>query len=192
MNARKRALLKHGSYGAGALVCATLAALGSFSVFPLLTGPGRPVFLAGVALVMILQGAAHLRTKRQDCFIVRREELISGSFILFVGAVLLLVLMLAACSPAPAKLSSPQLINFYGGESTEAWTLFGADGPFFLAAQEPPEKTQKTKQTDCPQPRSWASGLWSAVLRLNNRVGAERRAELTVAVSKRQESDIIK
>src|ERR1039457_1751649 len=44
MNARKRALLKYGFYGAGALVCAALAALGSFRVFPLVTGPGRPVF----------------------------------------------------------------------------------------------------------------------------------------------------
>ena len=49
MNARKRALLKYGSYGAGVLVCATLAALGSFRVFPLLTGPGRPVFQIGRA-----------------------------------------------------------------------------------------------------------------------------------------------
>src|ERR1017187_5121570 len=137
MNARKRALLKYGSYGEGVLVCGTLAALGSFRVFPLLTGPGRPLFLGGAALVMILQGVAHARTKRQDCFIVRREELIGGSFILFVGAILLLVLILAGCSQAPAKLRPAPLINFYGGESTEAWTVFSADGPFFIAAQDP-------------------------------------------------------
>ena len=166
MNARKRALLKYGSYGAGALVCATLAALGSFRVFPLVTGPGRPVFLAGVALVMILQGAAHLRTKRQDCFIVRREELIGGSFILFVGAVLVLVVMLAGCSPATAKQRGPQIINFYGGESTGAWTLFGADGPFPFAAQDPPERTQDINQTACRRMRScWLAALGSQSLR---------------------------
>ena len=154
MNARDRAGLKYGSYGAGALVCATLAALGSFRVFPLVTGPGRPVFLGGVALVMILQGVAHLRTKRQDCFIVRREELMGGSFILCVGAALLLVLMFAGCSPATVKQRGPHIINFYGGESTAAWTLFGADGPFCFAAQEPPERTQKSNQTACRRTRS--------------------------------------
>src|ERR1039458_8395763 len=138
MNARKRALLKYGSYGAGALVFAALAALGSFGVFPLLTGPGRPVFLAGVALVMILQGAAHLRTKRQDCFIVRREELIGGSFILFVGAALLLTLLATSTSPAKAKEHTRQVINFYGTESTGYWSMFGADVPGSFAAQEMP------------------------------------------------------
>jgi hypothetical protein len=144
MNARKRGLLKYGSYGAGALVCGTLAALGSFGVLPQLTGPGRPLFLGGAALVMILQGVAHARTKRQDCFIVRREELIGGSFILFVGAALLLVLALAGCSPDMAKRGDGQ-INFYGSESTATWTLFGADGPCRLAAQELPRKTQRLK-----------------------------------------------
>jgi hypothetical protein len=144
MNARKRGLLKYGSYGAGALVCGTLAALGSFGALPQLTGPGRPVFLGGAALVMILQGVAHARTKRQDCFIVRREELIGGSFILFVGAALLLVLALAGCSPDMAKRGDGQ-INFYGSESTATWTLFGADGPCRLAAQELPRKTQRLK-----------------------------------------------
>jgi hypothetical protein len=153
MNARKRALLKHGSYSAGALVCGTLAALGSFGVLPQLTGPGRPLFLGGAALVMILQGVAHARTKRQDCFIVRREELIGGSFILFVGAALLLVLALAGCSPDMAKRGDGQ-INFYGSESTATWTLFGADGPCRLAAQEPPERTQKSNQTACRRTRS--------------------------------------
>ena len=154
MNAREKSVLKYGSYGAGALVFATLAALGSFRVFSLVTGPGRPVFLGGVALVMILQAAAHLRTKRQDCFIVRREELMGGSFILCVGAALLLVLMLAGCSPATVKQRGPHIINFYGGESTAAWTLFGADGPFCFAAQEPPERTQKSNQTACRRTRS--------------------------------------
>jgi hypothetical protein len=173
MNARKRALLKYGAYGAGALVCALLAALGSFKVFPLVTGSGRPLFLAGVALVMILHGAAHLRTKRQDCFIVRREELMGGSFILFVGAVLFLVLMLAGCSPATAKVRRAQAINFYGGESTEAWTVFGADGPFFIAAQEPPERTQKSNQTACRRMRSCRlAALGSQSLRCSSRASA--------------------
>jgi hypothetical protein len=133
VNARKRALGKYGSYGAGALIFATLAALGSLGVFPLVTGPGRPVFLGGVAVVMLLQGVAHSRTKRQDCFIVRREELIGGTFILFVGAVLLLVLMLAGCSrPATAKLRRPQIINFYGGESTELGPYSALMGHFSL------------------------------------------------------------
>ena len=154
MNARKRALLKYGSYGAGALVCATLAALGSFSVFPLLTGPGRPVFLAGVALVMILQGAAHLRTKRQDCFIVRREELIGGSFILFVGAALLLALLATGCNPATAKPQARHTINFYGTESTGYWSIFGAEAPGSFAAQEVPRETQKSNQTACRRMRS--------------------------------------
>ena len=154
MNARKRALLKYGSYGAGALVCASLAALGSFKVFPQVTGPGRPVFLCGVALVMILQGAAHLRTKRQDCFIVRREELMGSSFILFVGAALLLALLATGCSPATAKPQTRHTINFYGTESTGYWSIFGAEVPGSFAAQEVPWGTQKSNQTACWRMRS--------------------------------------
>jgi hypothetical protein len=154
VNARKKALLKYGFYGAEALVCAALAALGSFRVFPLVTGPGRPVFLGGVALVMILQSAAHLRTKRQDCFIVRREELMGSSFILFVGAALLLALLATGCSPAKAKEHTRQVINFYGTESTGYWSMFGADAPGSFAAQEMPWRTQKSNQTACRRMRS--------------------------------------
>ena len=178
MTAPRKALIRYGLLTAGALVCAALAALGAFRVSPLLAGQVKSVCMVAVAVAMAIQGAALLPRSWPSRLIVKPHALAAGSLILFAGAALLLVMLFAGCTPATAKLSSPQLINFYGGESTEAWTLFGADGPFFLAAQEPPEKTQKTKQTDCPQPRSWASGLWSAVLRLNNRVGAERRAEL--------------
>jgi hypothetical protein len=149
MNARKRALLKYGCYGAGAMLCATLAALGSFKASPLLMGPVHRVFLMLVAIAMALQALALSRTKKQDCFIVRREELIGGSLILVIGATLLLVLALAGCSP-PATGGGAGQINFYGSESTATWTLFGADGPCRLAAQDLPRKTQKTKQTDCP------------------------------------------
>lgn len=186
-------MLKYGSYGAGALVCATLAALGSFRVFPLVTGPGHPVFLGGVALVMMLQGAAHLRTKRQDCFIVRREELIGSSFILFVGAALLLALLVTGCNPATAKPEARHTINFYGMESTGYWNMFGADVPGSFAAQEMPWRTQDINQTACRRSdpaglRSWDRNRCVA----QNRASAERQAELAIALSRRQESNISK
>lgn len=148
LNAGLRALLKYGTYCAVALVCATLAALGSLGAFPLLSVPGHRVCLAGVAAAMLFQAAALFRSKRQDCFIVRREEMIGGSLILFVGAALLLVLLLAGCTPASPH--ARQITNFYGGESTAFWSLFGADAPFGDAAQDPPERTQKSKSARLP------------------------------------------
>ena len=172
MNARKRALLKYGSYGAVALVCAMMAALGSLKGFPLLAGPLPQVFLLGVAVPMILQGIANLRTKRQDCFIVRREELLGSSFILFVGAALFLILMLASCRPATTKPLAHQIFNFYGTESTGYWNMFGADVPGSFAAQEMPWRMQKSNQTACRRMRSCRlAALGSQSLHCSPRAG---------------------
>ncbi|MCX6924552.1 MAG: hypothetical protein NT154_15260 [Verrucomicrobia bacterium] len=141
-------MLKYGCYGAVAFICATLAALGSFKRFPLLMGAVHQAFLGGMAIAMILQGVAFSRTKKQDCFIVRREELIGGSFILFVGAGLLLVLLLSGCNPAAARprLNAAPIKSFSVAVNRQLpRPLFGADGPGSFAAQDPAVEDAKHK-----------------------------------------------
>jgi hypothetical protein len=146
-------LIRYGLLAAGALVCAALAALGEFQASPLLAGQVKRACLVAVAVAMAIQGAVLFPRSWPSRIIVKPHALAAGSLILFAGAALLLVLALAGCNPTATTLVVGQ-INFYGGESTEAWTVFGADGPFFIAAQDPPERTQKSNQTACRRTRS--------------------------------------
>lgn len=154
MTAPRKALIRYGLLTAGALVCAAVATLGALRVSPLLAGQVKSVCLVAVAVAMAIQGAVLFPRSWPGRMIVKPHVLAAGSLILFAGAALLLAMLFAGCSPATAKVGCPQVINFYGGESTEAWTVFGADGPFFIAAQEPPWGTQKSNQTACWRTRS--------------------------------------
>ena len=154
MTGPRKALIRYGLLTAGALVCAALAALGAFQVSPLLAGQVKSVCLVAVAVAMAIQGAALLPRSWPSRLIVKPHALAAGSLILFAGAALLLVMLFAGCTPATAKLSSPQLINFYGTESTGYWSMFGADAPGSFAAQEMPQRTQESNQTACRRMRS--------------------------------------
>jgi len=112
MNARKRALLKSGSLTAMALACGALAALGSLHVIPMFGGQVKTVCLVAVAITMLSQGAWLFPRNYNDCLIIRREALISGSLILFSAAALILALAFTGCSPAGVKPHTQQTMNF--------------------------------------------------------------------------------
>jgi hypothetical protein len=107
-----KALLKYGPFAAGMLVCAALAALGSFKAIPALVGPVKMVCMAGAAIAMAIQGATLFPTKWESRLIVKPHPLAAGSLMLFAGAVLLLVLVFAGCSPATAKPDQHQTTIF--------------------------------------------------------------------------------
>jgi hypothetical protein len=107
-----KALLKYGPLGAGALVCATLAALGCFRVSPLLAGNVKTAALIALAIAMAVQGAAIFPRKWASRIIISPHALTAGSLMLFAGAALLLVMLFAGCSPAKAKLAATAKMNF--------------------------------------------------------------------------------
>jgi hypothetical protein len=138
MTSSTKALLKYGPLAAGMLVCAALAALGSFKAIPVLVGPVKKVCAAGAAIAMVIQGAALFPSKWESRLIIKPHPLAAGSLMLFAGAALLLMLVFAGCRPPAAKPHAGLTINFYGTESIGYWNMFGADVPGSFAAQEMP------------------------------------------------------
>jgi hypothetical protein len=171
MTAPRKALIRYGLLTAGALICAVLAALGALRVSPLLVGQVKSVCLVAVAVAMAIQGADFFPRSWPSRLIVKPHALAAGSLILFVGAALLLVMLFAGCSSARAERGAYQ-INFYGSESTATWTLFGADGPGRLAAQDLPRKTQRIKPGRRPAEAILrACGAGIAICAGSNRAG---------------------
>ena len=112
MTAPRKALIRYGLLTAGALVCASLAALGAFRVSPLLAGRVKSGCLVAVVVAMAIQGAALLPRSWPSRLIVKPHALAAGSLILFAGAALLLVMLFAGCTPARAKCADDAHINF--------------------------------------------------------------------------------
>ena len=112
MTTSQKALALYGPIAAGMLVCAALAALGSFKGFPILAGPVKRVCLVGAAVAMGIQGAAMCPRKWESRLIVKPHVLASGSLMLFAGAALLLVLLFAGCSPTTATPGQHQTMIF--------------------------------------------------------------------------------
>jgi hypothetical protein len=107
-----KALLKFGPLCAGALLCAGLAALGSFRVSPLLSGSVKTVALVALAIAMGIQGAAIFPRKWASRLVISPHALLAGSLMFFAGAAVLLAMLFAGCVPATAKAAPPQSTIF--------------------------------------------------------------------------------
>lgn len=89
-----------------ALICAGLAALGSFRAFPRHSGQVRSVFLGLVAGATVIEGAALFPTKPHTRLLVKREILTAGWLMFFAVAALLLAILFAGCSQVAVWIGS--------------------------------------------------------------------------------------
>jgi hypothetical protein len=153
MTTSQKALALYGPLAAGMLVCTALAALGSFKAIPVLDGPVKKVCMAGAAIAMAIQGAALFPTKWESRLIIKPHPLAAGSLMLFAGAALLLVLVLAGCSPATAKVRLAHGINFPMVKRQWLGARSALDVPSRLAARSLSGKRTDEKQTACPRLR---------------------------------------
>ena len=111
MTSSGKSLIKYGPLAAAGLICAALAGLGSFHGLPAIGRHTRAACAVVVAAAMMIQGGAMFPRSWPSRFIVKPHVLAAGSLLLFAGAAVLLVLLLAGCTPA-AGGPRPAHINF--------------------------------------------------------------------------------
>jgi hypothetical protein len=192
MTTSQKAFALYGPLAAGMLICAGLAALGSFRAFPVLAGTARKVCLVGAAVAMAVQGAAMRPRKWESRLVIKPHVLAAGSLMLFAGAALPVVLLFAGCGQAAAKVQRVALLDFKIANEQFRGAWFALP---HLGALERNCCRENARDKNRPLARGCdprACGSASRLCALKTALASVRRAELTVAVSGRQDSDLVK
>jgi len=187
MTSSTKAFLKYGPLAAAMLVCAGLAALGSSKGFPVLAGPVKRVCLVGVAVAMGIQGAAMCPRKWESRLIVKPHVLAAGSLMLIAGAALILVLLVAGCRPARTNVRLAHGMNFTTAKRQDLGPCSALDGPKIHCSAIAIGRTHRIKTDRLPAVAICGLAVLDRSLcALKTAPARVRRAELTVALSRRQ------